>query len=196
MIFKLFKYKVLFICLVTSTSCTEDLSDLCYERFDQAKTFEDSINTPLFVPSASHLKLRLEKNLMDAEFLTALQTREVEKSCLDSFLIWNNSQLKSIKSWTFSLENFTLDKQLKELDSGESQKEILAFIPEFFTSWKRTLQLQKLELEQDDIKRFEQFFKQLDSLKKNGLPNELIIESKIATKDFLAFLWSHKSIKD
>ncbi|MEZ4980121.1 MAG: hypothetical protein R2769_00740 [Saprospiraceae bacterium] len=88
---------------------------MCNERFDRSISFEDSISTPLFIPSASHLKLRLEKNLLDAEFLTAIQTHQVNKSCLDSFLNWNNNQLKSIKSWTYSLENFSLDLQLKRI---------------------------------------------------------------------------------
>lgn len=187
----------LWICLIAITivffaACKQDPVLECEETITRASLRFDSLHHPAFIPEKEVLKNEVTLLFMLRDSVQKIQTQNKADSCLIRLELLLEEQMAYYKAWTNDITPYLPAKKWEQLSTIKDKNAFLQLLPAMYEAGKKRLQTEKVNIREDAIRELEAFYLFLQ--KENHAPFERkdVENARLAVKDFLAFLISHK----
>jgi hypothetical protein len=189
---QLFAILLFIICISLSTACKPEPALDCKMVSEVTQSRFDSLQQPIFIPEKNILKNEVTRLFLLRDSVRALTLRFQNDTCLEKLDVILSYQLDYYKKWTTDLQPYLPEKKWQQLSTRSEKNSFLKMLPALFSAGKKCLLLKKLNIKQEAIHELESFYLLLQKDNKPHLDENLREDARLALKDFLAFLLSHR----
>ena len=178
--------------LILIQACTFDADFDCRGLMQKNKSRFIQLTDPVFIPTKVDLKKEVTYLFLLQDSIQQVSAKIDSKPCKDSLYLQINNQLYFYTTWTSSLDPYLPENYWDKLSTTGQKNAFLDKLPALYHAGKGSLQIKKVAIVEKQVKGLETFFLFLERETNKDLDQKKVQAAKIAIKDFLAFLISHK----
>lgn len=183
-------YFPVFLILIQACSFEADFDCRGLMQINQVRFTK--LTDPVFIPTKADLKKEVTYLFLLQDSMQQVQIEIESKPCIDSLNLQINRQLDYYTIWTTSLDPYLPENYWDKLSTTGQKNAFLEKLPALYHAGKGSLQIKKVAIVEKQVKGLETFFLFLERETNKDLDQKKVQAAKIAIKDFLAFLISHK----